>query len=500
VRRYLPSAVALLILISGTHSVEAATTIKVGGTCTKAGLIQRSAGKSYVCAKKGTKLAWVLISPAEAKPVTPSAIPDPAPVVTPTPIALETQAPITPKIPAGLSYLENVLGEPLFTIVGTPNDICQIATTQTNGSGVKQAVTLDDFGKYQFTLTRNGLGTNATVQAKCSKSGEALVVYQAPQPVVKSVSINNFPTAPTPGQVVKYQIIGTVDDECTQENTFPGSAKTTKTILLGKTGAIEATITIGSTTGLWQVGVICKLSGSKSVSTQIAYVTVAASISGIPVSMVPGEKFTWAVRGTPLDTCQLTVTFPGQTPSISTITLSTAGSVGYTTTLGTRTGLLSTSVACTKSGNASAVSNVGAASTPTPTSAPVAPAPTTPSASGRLTKICVAADAGAPFPTGCQTDTYPFWSLSFCSPRSTSGAWNLHLGPDATSATLVSKDSGLDSPSICSDPSKPLWITLGDMIPTRVTTAQSFLYLVRWAYILNGKVVTKDYPVRISVS
>ncbi|NBO09680.1 MAG: hypothetical protein EBV30_10160, partial [Actinobacteria bacterium] len=125
---------------------------------------------------------------------------------------------------------------------------------------------------------------------------------------------------------------------------------------------------------------------------------------------------------------------------------------------------------------------------------------TTPSASGRLTKICVAADAGAPFPTGCQTDTYPFWSLSFCSPRSTSGAWNLHLGPDATSATLVSKDSGLDSPSICSDPSKPLWITLGDMIPTRVTTAQSFLYLVRWAYILNGKVITKDYPVRISVS
>jgi hypothetical protein len=222
VRRYLPSAVALLILISGTHSVEAATTIKVGGTCTKAGLIQKSAGKSYVCAKKGTKLAWVLISPAEAKPVTPSAIPDPAPVVTPTPIALETQAPTTPKIPAALSYLENVLGEPLFTIVGTPNDICQIATTQTNGSGVKQAVTLDDFGKYQFTLTKNGLGTNSTVQAKCSKSGEALVVYQAPQPVVKSVSINNFPTAPTPGQVVKYQIIGTVDDECTQENTFPG--------------------------------------------------------------------------------------------------------------------------------------------------------------------------------------------------------------------------------------------------------------------------------------
>ncbi len=493
-RRHLAFIVALLVLFSGTDAAEAATVIKVGGACTKAGLIQKSAGKSFVCAKKGAKLAWILIStPAVAKPAAPVAIPDPTPVVTPTPIAIETQAPTTPKTPAELSYLENVLGEPLFTVVGTPNDICQIATTQTNGSGVKQAVTLDDFGKYQFTLTKNGLGTSATVQAKCTKSGEALAVYEAPKTVVKTVSINNFPTAPTPGQVVKYQITGTVDDQCTQENTFPGSAKTTKTITLGKTGAIEATITIGNTTGLWQVGVICKLSGSKSVSAQVAYATVSANISGIPTTMAPGEKFSWTLRATPGDTCDISTTFPGQTPSTQTVTISSSGGISASVTLGSRTGTLIYAVSCAKSGSATAVASVASASAPAPTT----PAPTTSSGSRRLTQVCISAGAGVPFETGCQTDSYPFWGLSFCAPRSTSGAWSLYI-----SGTLiqVAKDSGLDSPSMCPDASKPLWITIGSMISSNTLTPQSFLYEVHWVYVSNSKPVTVVYPIRVSVS
>jgi len=504
-RRRLALAVTFLIFLGGFDSATAAAVIKPGGTCPKAGAVQSYAGKSYVCAKKGTKLTWMLVStPIVVKPTSPAptATPNPVPVVTQSPIAVETQAPIAPKTPAELSYLENVLGEPLFTVIGTANDVCQIATTQTNGTGVKQAVILDDFGKYQFTLTKGALGTSATVQAKCTKSGEVLAAYEAPKPVVKSVKIINFPATVTPGQVVKYQVSGTIDDQCTQQSVYPGSAATSKNISLGKTGALENSLTIGSTTGLLQIEIICKVSGNTGISSQVEYAIVKLTIGGIPTQMAPLEKFTWTLKATPNDTCVITTTFPGQSATSQTLTLKTAGTASTPVTLGSRTGQLIYSITCEKSGSATAISNVSSstATTPAPTvPAPTVPAPTT-STSGRLSKICVGADPGVPFATGCQSNTYPLWSLSFCSPRSTSGAWSLYSGSEPASATQVAKDSGLDSPSICSDPSKPLWITLGDMIPTRITTAQSFLYFVRWAYILNGKVVTKDYPVRISVS
>jgi len=514
-RRRLALAVTFLIFLGGFDSATAAAVIKPGGTCPKAGAVQSYAGKSYVCAKKGTKLTWMLVStPIVVKPTSPAptATPNPVPVVTQSPIAVETQAPIAPKTPAELSYLENVLGEPLFTVIGTANDVCQIATTQTNGTGVKQAVILDDFGKYQFTLTKGALGTSATVQAKCTKSGEVLAAYEAPKPVVKSVKIINFPATVTPGQVVKYQVSGTIDDQCTQQSVYPGSAATSKNISLGKTGALENSLTIGSTTGLLQIEIICKVSGNTGISSQVEYAIVKLTIGGIPTQMAPLEKFTWTLKATPNDTCVITTTFPGQSATSQTLTLKTAGTASTPVTLGSRTGQLIYSITCEKSGSATAISNVSSstATTPAPTTpaptvpAPTVPAPTVPapttSTSGRLTKICIVAEPGVPFNTGCQSDTYPFWSLSFCSPRSNGGAWNMYSGFDPINASRVAKDVGLDVPSRCPDPSKPLWIVIGDMIPTSTVASKSFWYLVQWAYISNGGVATKEYQIRVTVS
>jgi hypothetical protein len=58
----------------------------------------------------------------------------------------------------------------------------------------------------------------------------------------------------------------------------------------------------------------------------------------------------------------------------------------------------------------------------------------------------------------------------------------------------------LDSPSMCPDASKPLWITIGSMISSNTLTPQSFLYEVHWVYVSNSKPVTVVYPIRVSVS
>jgi len=515
-RRRLALAVTFLIFLGGFDSATAAAVIKPGGTCPKAGAVQSYAGKSYVCAKKGTKLTWMLVStPIVVKPTSPAptATPNPVPVVTQSPIAVETQAPIAPKTPAELSYLENVLGEPLFTVIGTANDVCQIATTQTNGTGVKQAVILDDFGKYQFTLTKGALGTSATVQAKCTKSGEVLAAYEAPKPVVKSVKIINFPATVTPGQVVKYQVSGTIDDQCTQQSMYPGSAATSKNISLGKTGTLENTLTIGSATGLLQIEIICKVSGNTGISSQVEYAIVKLTIGGIPTQMAPLEKFTWTLKATPNDTCVITTTFPGQSATSQTLTLKTAGTASTPVTLGSRTGQLIYSITCEKSGSATAISNVSSstATTPAPTvPAPTVPSPTT-STSGRLSKICITADLGVPFTTGCQSDFYPYWNLSFCTPRTTS-SWALYSysRDGSVPATIVifkypmsrvSWDNGTDMPSICPDSAKPLAIFIGDMIPKKTVNAETFLYALRRTYKNpNGTTASQDYLIEVSVS
>ncbi|MEI7944969.1 MAG: hypothetical protein WCI25_09135 [Actinomycetes bacterium] len=515
-RRRLALAVTFLIFLGGFDSATAAAVIKPGGTCPKAGAIQSYAGKSYVCAKKGTRLTWILVStPIVVKPTSPapSITPNPVPVVTQAPIAIETQAPISPKIPAELSYLENVLGEPLFTVIGTPNDICQIVTTQTNGTGVKQAVILDDFGKYQFTLTKSGLGTSATVQAKCTKSGEALAAYEAPKPVVKSVKVTNFPATVAPGQVVKYQVSGSIDDQCSQQSMYPGSAATSKNISLGKTGTLENTLTIGSATGLLQIEIICKVSGNTGISSQVEYAIVKLTIGGIPTQMAPLEKFTWTLKATPNDTCEISTTFPGQSATTQSLTLKTAGTASTPVTLGSRTGQLIYSITCAKSGSAIAISNVSSstATTPAPTvPAPTVPSPTT-STSGRLSKICITADPGVPFTTGCQSDFYPYWNLSFCTPRTTS-SWALYSysRDGSVPATIVlfdlpmsrvNWDNGTDMPSICPDSAKPLAISIGDMIPKKTLNAETFVYALRRTYKNpNGTTASQDYLIKVSVS
>ena len=182
-------------------------------------------------------------------------------------------------------------------------------------------------------------------------------------------------------------------------------------------------------------------------------------------------------------------------------------------TLGSQSGVLVVSVVCVKSGSATAISNVSSstATTPAPTvPAPTVPAPTT-STSGRLTKICITADPGAPFTTGCQSDFYPYWNLSFCTPRATS-SWALYSysRDGSVPATIVLFDlpmsrviwdNGTDMPSICPDSAKPLAISIGDMIPKKTVKAETFVYALRRTYKNpNGSTATQDYLLKVDVS
>jgi hypothetical protein len=498
-----------MALFSGS-TVATASEIRAGGTCAKPGLLKQSGSKIFLCSKKGSKIVWVLRATTKIpKASAPKLLPEKVPSgVTKTPdpeqppVVTEKPPISKPVIPISVSYSEANLGNPVFEIIGTPEDRCELATVKSSGPRVKENLNLDIEGKSQINLTVAALGKSSVLKINCEKSGVSEIAYEAPKPPIKIVSIEGLPAIATPSSAVKYLVRGTIDDECTLDDTRPGKAATSRKLFLRSTGELEISASLDNSLGNWKLQITCNLSGEKVINTQVAYPQVATTISGIPSEMKPGQKFNWTVKGTRQDACQLVTEFPGQTPSQSNLTLSNAGTATGSITLGSRSGTLIFTVSCSLSGSATAVAVISQAEASAPTTAPsAAPAPTTaprtPSTTGRLSKICTYSDAGVPFTTGCQSDTYPFWSLSFCSPRTTSGAWSIYK---LESTVQVAKDSGLDSPSICPDASKPLWITIGDMIPTSTVTAKSFFYTVRWAYILNGKVVTKDYPLRVSVS
>ena len=514
-RRHFSYLIVVMALFSGS-TVATASEIRAGGTCAKPGLLKQSGSKIFLCSKKGSKIVWVLrattkIPKASAPKLLPEKVPSgvaKTPDPEQPPVVTEKPTISKPVIPISVSYSEANVGNPIFEIIGTPEDRCEFATVKSSGPRVKETLNLDIEGKSQINLTVAALGKSSVLKINCEKSGVSEIAYEAPKPPIKIVSIEGLPAIATPSSAVKYLVRGTIDDECTLDDTRPGKAATSRKLLLRSTGELEISASLDNSLGNWKLQITCNLSGEKVINTQVAYPQVATTISGIPSEMKPGQKFNWTVKGTRQDACQLVTEFPGQTPSQSNLTLSNAGTATGSITLGSRSGTLIFTVSCSLSGSATAVAVISQAEASAPTTAPnaapapsAAPAPTTaprtPSTTGRLSKICTYSDAGVPFTTGCQSDTYPFWSLSFCSPRTTSGAWSIYK---LESTIQVAKDSGLDSPSICPDASKPLWITIGDMIPTSTVTAKSFFYTVRWAYILNGKVVTKDYPLRVSVS
>jgi hypothetical protein len=512
-RRHISYLLVVMALFSGT-TVATANEIKAGESCSKSGSLRESGFKIFVCSKKGSKLVWVLRATTKIpKASAPKLLPEKVPVAvakTPAPEQqpiVSEKTPISkPVIPISVSYSEVNVGNPIFEMIGTPEDRCEFTTVKSSGSRVKESLNLDIEGRSKLGLTVATLGKSSVLKISCEKSGTNEISYEAPKPSIKTITVEGLPAIATPSSAVKYQIRGTIDDECTLDDTRPGKAATTRKILLRSTGEFEISASLDSSLGNWKLQITCNLSGEKIVNTQIAYPKVATTISGIPSEMKPGQKFNWSVNGTRQDACQIITEFPGQSPSQSNLTLSNAGTASGAITLGSRSGNLVFTVSCSISGTATAIAvvtstevNVPAATPTTPAATPTTPAatPRAPSSTGRLSKICTYSDAGVPFTTGCQSDTYPFWSLSFCSPRTTSGAWSIYK---IESTVQIMKDSGLDSPSMCPDASKPLWITIGDMIPTSTVTAKSFFYTVRWAYILNGKVVTKDYPIRVSVS
>jgi hypothetical protein len=57
------------------------------------------------------------------------------------------------------------------------------------------------------------------------------------------------------------------------------------------------------------------------------------------------------------------------------------------------------------------------------------------------------------------------------------------------------KSDGSDSPSLCSDPSKPLYFALGDSIPTQVVYPAKFRanYRLVYAYIFQQKFRQVEY-------
>ena len=92
-------------------------------------------------------------------------------------------------------------------------------------------------------------------------------------------------------------------------------------------------------------------------------------------------------------------------------------------------------------------------------------------------------------------------SKNLCFNRLTGLAFNLYLdeytGPQIRgfAAGQKMKSEGSDSPSLCPDPSKPLYFALGDSIPTQVVYPSSFRanYRLVYAYIFDGKVKRAEY-------
>ena len=234
-----------------------------------------------------------------------------------------------------------------------------------------------------------------------------------------------------------------------------------------------------------------------------AVAKVAAPIfEGLPSEMVVGNTYSVTIRGIAQESCSTIITSANSQEL--KFSLSVKGTAILSVKPSGNAGTLEITASCQKSGTSTVRIPVVSKVTVAPKASAV-PSPSTSGSVRRYSKVCIDDIPAINFKASCQ-DSYPYWSISLCSPRLNGLAWSIYL--DDYAGTKFSsfskgqrmKSEGIDSPGRCPDPSRPLYFQVGDFIPTQVVAPSNFraLYRLVYAYISNGTLQRFEYQFTVA--